>query len=93
MLISPNGKEQIVVGASGVPSSSSSTLAVILNIIDFGMDTGEAVGGAVRMHHQWAPDVLLVDTHTSPDTIRMLEALGHRVKVMDFFSSVQVVHP
>ena len=91
VLISPDGKERIVVGASGGPFIISSTLAVILNIIDFGMDTGEAVS-VPRMHHQWAPDVLLVDTHTSPDTIRMLEALGHRVKVMDFFSSVQVVH-
>jgi len=91
VLISPDGKERIVVGASGGPFIISSTLAVILNIIDFGMDTAEAVS-VPRMHHQWAPDLLFVDTHTSPDTIRVLESKGHTVKQMEFFSSVQVVH-
>ena len=91
VLISPNGEERIVVGASGGPFIISSTLAVILNIIDFEMDPAEAVS-VPRMHHQWAPDLLFVDTHTSPDTIAALEAKGHQVKLMDFFSSVQVVH-
>ena len=91
VLISPDGRERIVVGASGGPFIISSTLAVILNIIDFGMDSSEAVS-VPRMHHQWAPDLLFVDTHTSPDTIRVLEGLGHKVKQIDFFSSVQVVH-
>ena len=91
VMISPDGKERIVVGASGGPFIISSTIAVILNIIDFGMDPSEAVS-VPRIHHQWAPDILFVDTHTSPDTIQALEALGHEVKLMDFFSSVQVVH-
>ena len=55
------------------------------------MDVSEAVS-VPRMHHQWAPDLLFVDTHTSPDTVRVLQGLGHKVKQIDFFSSVQVVH-
>jgi len=91
ILISPDGKERIVIGASGGPFIITSTLQAILNIIDFGMDPAEAVS-VPRMHHQWAPDVLFVDTHTSPDTIEALERRGHTVKLMNFFSSVQVVH-
>jgi len=91
VLISPDGRERIVVGASGGPFIITSTLQAIINIIDFDMDAAEAVS-VPRMHHQWAPDLLFVDTSTSPDTIKALEALGHTVKMMSFFSSVQVVH-
>jgi len=91
ILVSPDGDEHIVIGASGGPFIISSTLQAIVNVVDFGMDPAEAVS-VPRMHHQWAPNVLFVDTHTSPDTIAGLEALGHTVKTMDFFSSVQMIH-
>ena len=51
-----------MVGASGGPFIISSTLQAIINVIDFGMDPSEAVG-VPRMHHQWAPNTLFVDTH------------------------------
>ncbi len=91
VLISPDGTERIVVGASGGPFIISSTLQAIINVIDFGMDPSEAVS-VPRMHHQWAPNTLFVDTHTSLDTITALEQRGHVVKTMDFFSSVQMIH-
>lgn len=90
ILISPDGEERIVIGASGGPFIISSTIQVIVNMIDFGMDPSEAVS-VPRIHHQWAPNILLVDTHTSPDTVTALEALGHEVREMDFFSSVQAI--
>lgn len=90
VLVSPEG-ERIVVGASGGPFIISSTLQVILNIVDFGMDPSEAVA-APRMHHQWAPSLLFLDEGISVDTQRLLEARGHTLKVFPFFSSVQVVH-
>jgi gamma-glutamyltranspeptidase/glutathione hydrolase len=91
VLISPDGHERIVVGASGGPFIISSTLQAIVNVIDFGMDPAEAVS-VPRMHHQWAPNVLFVDRGVSPDTVSTLVALGHAVKVMDFFSAVQLIH-
>jgi gamma-glutamyltranspeptidase/glutathione hydrolase len=90
VLISPDGSERIVVGASGGPFIISSTLQVIINIVDFGLDPAEAVS-APRMHHQWAPDILFVDEGTSPDSIARLRALGHTVQIKSFYSSVQVI--
>jgi len=90
ILISPDGKERIVIGASGGPFIISSTLQVIINIIDFGMDPSEAVS-APRMHHQWAPNVLFVDVGTSPDSVEKLQQLGHTVTLKGFYSSVQVI--
>jgi gamma-glutamyltranspeptidase/glutathione hydrolase len=32
------------------------------------------------MHHQWYPDVLLLEAGFSPDTIRILEQRGHEIR-------------
>jgi len=91
VLLSPDGKQRIVVGASGGPFIITSTLQTVLNIVDFGMDPSEAVA-APRFHHQWQPDKLFVDTGFSTDSIALLEAKGHTIQPIDFFSSVQVIH-
>lgn len=91
ILISPDGNERISVGASGGPFIISSTLQVIVNIIDFGMNPSEAVS-VPRIHHQWAPNVIFVDSGIPVDVLDALEEKGHKLKEMPFFSSVQVVH-
>ncbi len=91
VLVSPDGTQRIVVGASGGPFIISSTLQVVLNIVDFGLDPSAAVG-APRFHHQWQPDTLFLDEGFSADTVRLLQARGHTTKEMPFFSAVQVVH-
>ncbi len=90
VLISPDGSRRIVVGASGGPFIISSTLQVIVDIIDFDADPVEAVS-APRIHHQWAPEKLFIDEGVSPDTERALAGRGHVIQRMPFFSSVQVV--
>jgi gamma-glutamyltranspeptidase/glutathione hydrolase len=91
VLISPDGRERIVVGASGGPFIISSTLQVILNLIDFEMDPSTAVS-VPRMHHQWQPQLLFLDAGYPVDTVELLEARGHATKSMPFFSAVQVIH-
>ena len=44
------------------------------------MNIAEAIT-APRIHHQWKPDVLLVETGLSPDTLRLLAAKGHWIVV------------
>lgn len=90
VLISPDGAERIVIGASGGPFIISSTVQVIVNMLDFGMDPSEAVA-APRVHHQWSPDVLMLDEGIGADTSRALSARGHALRSFPFFSAVQVV--
>jgi gamma-glutamyltranspeptidase/glutathione hydrolase len=90
VLISPDGRERIVVGASGGPFIITSTLQTIINIIDFGLDASEAVSRP-RVHHQWVPEILFLDEGIPLDTLRALEARGHQVAYKDFYSSVQVI--
>ena len=91
VVLDPDGDVVLAVGASGGPFIISSTLQVLSNIVDFGMDPSEAVS-VPRMHHQWAPNQIFLDQGIPLDVHRGLEARGHELKEMSFFSSVQAVH-
>lgn len=44
-----------------------------------------------RVHHQWLPDYLRIEQGISPDTIRLLKAKGHDVRIMPTMGRVQTV--
>jgi gamma-glutamyltranspeptidase/glutathione hydrolase len=45
-----------------------------------------------RIHHQWFPDQLLVESGHSPDTIKILQERGHEVvNVQSTYTSMQSV--
>jgi gamma-glutamyltranspeptidase/glutathione hydrolase len=90
IVLDPNGQVVMAIGASGGPLIISSTLQVLSNVIDFGMDPEEAVS-APRMHHQWVPEVLSLEPGISKDVQQNLSARGHELKEWTFFSSVQLV--
>jgi gamma-glutamyltranspeptidase/glutathione hydrolase len=77
-----DGKPFIVTGSPGGSTIINSVLQVIVNIIDHGMSVAEAVA-APRIHHQWFPDRLTMENDFSPDTVRLLQAMGHNVNVID----------
>ncbi len=89
VLLSPDGRQRIALGASGGPTIISATLQAIVGIVDFDLDIAEAVA-APRIHHQWMPHLLYADVGVSPDTVRLLEERGHAVRVRPAFSAVQV---
>jgi gamma-glutamyltranspeptidase / glutathione hydrolase len=75
-----DGRLALVTGSPGGSRIISTVLQVIVNSIDFGMNLAEAVA-APRVHHQWRPDMLLVETGVSPDTLRLLRERGHKVVI------------
>jgi gamma-glutamyltranspeptidase/glutathione hydrolase len=79
-ILSRGGKLELVTGSPGGPTIISTVLQTILNVIDFKMDVQRAID-APRFHHQWMPDELRMDDEGfSPDTIRLLEERGHKVR-------------
>ena len=61
----------------------NTVLQVIVNVIDFKMDIAEAIA-APRIHHQWLPNELRIEKFgASPDTVRLLEMLGHQVRISE----------
>ena len=75
-----DGEARIVTGSPGGRTIPSTTLCVLLNLLEFGLDPVEAVE-APRMHHGWFPDVLKLEGGSWPPSTReALVARGHRLR-------------
>ncbi len=80
-IISKDGKPFMVIGSPGGARIITITLEAILNVIDHGMNIQEAVD-APRVHHQWLPDKVFMEPYAlSPDTRKLLSAMGHNVQI------------
>ena len=75
-----DGRLVLVTGSPGGSRIISTVLQVIVNVVDFRMNLAEAVAFP-RIHHQWRPDVLFAEEGLSPDTLALLRAKGHAVRV------------
>ncbi len=79
-IVTKDGKPFMVIGSPGGARIITITLEAILNVIDHGMTIQEAID-APRIHHQWLPDIVYAEPHAlSPDTVRILTSMGHKVQ-------------
>ncbi len=85
------GELEIVTGSPGGSRIITTVLQIILNIVDHRMNAAEATV-APRIHHQWAPDQLRVENGVSPDTLRLLQQMGHDVREQSTMGSTQTIH-
>jgi gamma-glutamyltranspeptidase/glutathione hydrolase len=77
-ILTKDGRFYMMLGSPGGPTIINTVLQVIVNHVDFGMNVQEAVNWP-RIHHQWLPDELRMESGFSPDTIALLEARGHKI--------------
>jgi gamma-glutamyltranspeptidase/glutathione hydrolase len=77
-LVLKDGKPWIATGSPGGARIITTTLQVLVDMIDFGMNPAEATS-AVRFHDQWLPDELRIERGLNADTIALLRAMGHNV--------------
>lgn len=89
-IVMKDGKPFLVTGSPGGSRIITTTLQIIMNVIDHGLNIAEA-SNAARVHHQWQPDELRVETSLNRDTISLLEAKGHKVKVQSAMGSTQSI--
>jgi gamma-glutamyltranspeptidase / glutathione hydrolase len=79
-IVSKDGKLFMVTGSPGGRTIINTVVQTVLNVVDYGMNAQEAVD-APRLHHQWLPDRTDYEqTGLSPDTVKLLEAMGHALK-------------
>jgi gamma-glutamyltranspeptidase/glutathione hydrolase len=75
-----DGQTFLLIGSPGGRTIINTVFQVVVNVVDFQMDIGEAIAAA-RIHHQWLPNVLRVEKGgISPDTARLLRMMGHDVQ-------------
>ena len=76
-IVVKDDKPLLVTGSPGGSTIITTTLQVIMNVIDHGMDLSDAVGKP-RFHHQWRPERIIIERHGfSPDTLNLLRKRGH----------------
>jgi len=78
-IVLKDGDIFLITGSPGGSRIISTTLQIIINIIDHKLNLAEAVT-APRIHHQWLPDLLYVEKGLSPDTLDLLKKKGHIIK-------------
>lgn len=89
-IVMKDGKPFLVTGSPGGSRIITTTLQIIMNVIDHRLNIAEA-SNAARIHHQWLPDELRVESSLNRDTISLLEAKGHKVKVQSAMGSTQSI--
>lgn len=89
-IVSKEGKLFLVVGSPGGPTIINTVLQTILNAIDFKMNAQEAVDQP-RIHHQWMPDVLSMEKTFSPDTMDLLHAKGHQLRIQPAIGEIAAI--
>jgi gamma-glutamyltranspeptidase / glutathione hydrolase len=78
-IVLKDGNLFLVLGSPGGPRIITTVANILMKVVDYGMNIQEAVN-APRIHHQWLPDVAYVEQWFSPDTVRMLQSMGYKVK-------------
>lgn len=78
-IVAKDGKVLLLTGSPGSRTITNTSLQVVVNVIDFGMDIQAAVD-APRLHHQWFPDQARFEgLRRYPEAVKALETLGHKV--------------
>ena len=89
-IVLKDNKPYLVTGSPGGSRIITTTLQVIMNVIDHNMNIAEA-SAAPRFHHQWLPDVIRIEKGLNVDTINLLESKGHKVEVKAAMGSTQTI--
>ena len=89
-IIFKDKKPYLVLGSPGGSRIITTVLQVALNVLEYKKNIKQAVISP-RFHHQWLPDVLLMEEGFSSDTISLLREKGHTVRSSRTMGSVQAI--
>ncbi|GHC36724.1 gamma-glutamyltransferase [Aidingimonas halophila] len=89
-IVKRDSKNLLATGTPGGSRIITTTLQVVMNVIDHGLNIQSAVS-APRIHHQWLPDEIAIEAGISPDTIERLEQKGHDITPTTAMGAAQSV--
>jgi len=90
-IVLKDGKLFLVLGSPGGPRIITTVANILMGVVDYGLDIQQAVN-APRFHHQWEPDQIYIEkTGISPDTIKLLEARGHKIQLNGYWSDGECI--
>lgn len=89
-LVTREGKPVMTLGAAGGPTIISQVTQVLLRHLAMGQTLEQAME-TVRIHHQWSPNLLFVESTMSEEVRAGLRAKGHELKDMGSFGGTQAI--
>jgi gamma-glutamyltranspeptidase / glutathione hydrolase len=78
-IVTRNGRVVLITGTPGGRTIINTVMGIVLNVTAFGMNGREAVD-APRMHHQWLPDRVSLESSADPALAARLKTMGHDVR-------------
>ena len=90
-IVTENGKFRLAIGAPGGSTIITTVLQILLNVLEYKMDVGAAVG-AGRIHHQWLPDKVNVDPWGfDATTLAELRRRGHSIEQREYWGNANAI--
>jgi gamma-glutamyltranspeptidase/glutathione hydrolase len=90
LVFRPDGEPWLATGSPGGSRIITAVAQVLLNRMVGGLNLAGAVA-APRIHHQLLPDRLDREEGISPDTLRLLAAMGHSLRLVPAMGAVNSV--
>ena len=85
-----DGKPFLVVGTPGGTTIPTSVFQTLLDIIEFNMSAEDAVNKP-KFHHQWLPDVVVVEKAVPEETKDMLKAMGYKLREVAAIGRMDII--
>lgn len=89
-IVLKDGKPFLVVGTPGGTTIPTSVFQTIVNVIDFGLTTEQAVNGP-KFHHQWLPDEIMIEKSFPYPTRAALEKWGYKLSERGGIGRTEVI--
>jgi gamma-glutamyltranspeptidase/glutathione hydrolase len=89
-IIFKDNEPYMVFGSPGGSRIITTVLQVAMNVMEHDMNIAQAVHSP-RMHHQWLPEVLMIEQGFGVDTENLLKQKGYRLYSSSTMGSVQAI--
>ncbi|MEO5995083.1 MAG: gamma-glutamyltransferase [Chitinophagaceae bacterium] len=89
-IVLQNGKPVIVAGTPGGTTITTSVFQTIINLLDFGLSTQDAVNKP-KFHHQWLPDELYIEKDFPENIAAGLRKMGYKTTVRGSIGRTEVI--
>ena len=91
VIVTENGKFRLAAGAPGGSTIITTVLQIVLNVLVYDMNVGDAVS-APRVHHQWLPDRLMVEKGGfDAATLSELRRRGHVIRESEGWGNANAI--
>lgn len=89
-LVLKDSKPFLVIGTPGGTTIPTSVFQTIVNVIDFGLSTEEAVNKP-KFHHQWLPDQIFIEKNFPQEARAVLQKMGYKLTERGAIGRTEVI--